>query len=141
MVKRIRTRYRLPFICSMSRHSRVFCFVFLFCFLGCFFFVIQKFGCHGPCIIAINTRSRLQLEIWCNIRLYLFLIDDIAKIYFVNAFVGKLNFKEQTWLLNSFFFTWVLKKPIVRKIRNHRTDAGDDESKLAKFIFFTFSII
>lgn len=108
--------------CHMSRHSRVL------------FLVIKKFGCNGPCIIAINKMSRLQLKIWWNIRLDFFLIDDVAKIYFVNAFVGILKFIEQTCLL--FFFTWLLKKPMVSKIRNHRTESGVNESKLAYFLYF-----
>lgn len=81
----------------MTRHSRI-------CF---FFLVIKKFGRNGPCIIAINKMSRLQLKIWWNIRLELFLIDDVAKIYFVNAFAGILKFIEQTWLL--FFFHMAFK--------------------------------
>lgn len=64
---------------------------------------IKKFGCNGQSIIAINKRSRLQIKIWWNIRLDLFLIDDVAKIFFVNAFVGILKFIEQTWLFDSFF--------------------------------------
>lgn len=63
----------------MSRHSTVY-------------FVIKRFESNGPCIIVRNTRSRLQLKIWCNTRLDLFVIVDIANILCVNVFAEQFHF-------------------------------------------------
>lgn len=74
-----------------------------------FYFVIEEFWSNVPWIIIRYTRSWPQPKMWWISRLDLFLNEDIACIFYINDFVGILQFKEHTSLA---VFSQLVKKAI-----------------------------
>lgn len=72
-----------------------------------------------------NCKKQIQVKIWWNTRLGIFVIDDIAYSHSVNAFVGILKLKEQTWLFtsSSLLFTLRIKKPMDRNVHIYQTES------------------
>lgn len=68
----------LPFIRLMSRHSS-------------FYSCNETIGGNSSCIIV---KKKIQVKIWWNTRLGLFVIEDIAYSHSVNAFVGIPKLKK-----------------------------------------------